>query len=184
VEQQRAAAVIVSVSSDGRHAFSKPPQQSIQLVAGWGVRGDAHAGTTVQHLSRKRVDPTQPNLRQVHLLHSELFDELGRRDFQVLPGQLGENVTTRGVDLLALPRGARLHLGSTAVVEVTGLRNPCRQLDDFQPGLMQAVLDREQGRLIRKSGVMAVVVVSGPVAPADGVRVEMPAPPHRGLAAV
>ncbi len=184
MEQQRAEAVVVSVSSDGTHAFSKPPQPSIELVVGWGVRGDAHAGTTVQHLHHRRVDATRPNLRQVHLLHSELFDELRGRGFEVFPGQLGENVTTHGVDLLALPRGARLHLGGTAVVEVTGLRNPCRQLDDIHPGLMQAVLEREQGRLIRKAGVMAVVIASGPLAPADGVRVQMPAAPHRALAPV
>jgi len=184
VKQSPAQGVVVSVSSDGTHAFSKPSQPSITLAAGWGVQGDAHAGTAVQHLSRKRADPAQPNLRQVHLLHSELFDELAGRGHRVLAGQLGENVTTRGVNLLALPRGTRLHLGGTAVVAVTSLRNPCRQLDDFQPGLMQAVLDREQGRLIRKAGVMAVVLASGPVAPADGVSIELPAAPHQGLAPV
>ncbi len=173
---------MVSVGSDGTHAFGKPPQQSIELVAGWGVQGDAHAGTVVQHLSRQRVDPTQPNLRQVHLLHSELFDELGGRGFEVFPGQLGENVTTRGVNLLALPRGTRLHLGGTAVVEVTGLRNPCRQIDDFRKGVLAAVLDRdEEHRLVRKSGVMGVVVAGGEVRRDDRVEARLPTGPHLPL---
>ena len=182
MEQQRAEAVVVSVSSDGTHAFSKPPQPSIELVVGWGVRGDAHAGTTVQHLHHRRVDATRPNLRQVHLLHSELFDELRGRGFEVFPGQLGENVTTHGVDLLALPRGARLHLGGTAVVEVTGLRNPCAQLDGIQPGLMAATLERdERGRLVRKAGIMGIVLVGGEVRSGDPIHVGLPRAPHRPL---
>ena len=126
------------------------------------MRGDAHAGGTVRHRSRVRKDPTAPNLRQVHLLHRELFDELAAQGFAVGPGDIGENVTTAGVDLLGLPVGTRLHLGDEAVVDLTGLRNPCAQLDDFQPGLMAAVLDRaEDGSLVRKSGVMSVVVAGG-----------------------
>jgi len=143
------------------------------------VYNDAHAGVTVQHRSRVRADRTSPNLRQVHLIHAELHDELRDRGFDVAPGQLGENVTTRGLDLLGLPRGSRLHIGANAIVEVTGLRNPCYQLDDFQPGLMKAVLGRdEHGRLIRKAGIMGVVVAGGPVRPHDRVRVELPAQPH------
>ncbi|HWM74584.1 MAG TPA: MOSC domain-containing protein, partial [Nocardioides sp.] len=140
---------------------------------------DAHAGETIQHRHEVRRDPSRPNLRQVHLIHAELLDELNTRGFDVAAGQMGENVTTRGLDVLGLPRGSRLHLGESAVVEVTGLRNPCYQLDDFQHGLMKAVLDRdERGRLIRKAGIMGVVVAGGPVRPGDHVDVELPAQPY------
>jgi MOSC domain-containing protein YiiM len=146
------------------------------------VEGDAHLGETVKHRSRVARDPSQPNLRQVHLIHAELHDELLVAGFAVSAGEMGENVTTRGVDLLRLPTGTRLHLGDTAVVEVTGLRNPCVQLDHFQQGLMEAVLERdEQGRLIRKAGVMAIVIVGGEVRPGDPIIVEMPPEPHRPL---
>lgn len=146
------------------------------------MEGDAHLGVTVQHRSRVAADPTQPNLRQVHLIHAELFDELGDKGFSVTPGDFGENITTRGVDLLALPQGSRPQFGSGAVVEVTGLRNPCKQINDFQPGLMQAVLDRDpDGGLIRKAGVMAVVIEGGVVHPGDRISVERPGSPHRPL---
>jgi MOSC domain-containing protein YiiM len=161
---------------------SKANARRITLRAGLGVEGDAHSGTTVQHRSRVRRDPTQPNLRQVHLLHVELLDELTAGGFAVAPGRLGENVTTRGVDLLALPTSTLLHLGTSAVVEVTGLRNPCVQLDGIQPGLMAATLDRDgEGRLVRRAGVMAVVRHDGEVAVGDEVRVELPPLPHRTL---
>jgi MOSC domain-containing protein YiiM len=174
--------IVTAVSRDESHRFSKPGQASIRLLAGLGVEGDAHQGHTVQHRSRVERDPNQPNLRQVHLVHAELFEELRAAGFDVSPGQIGENITTRGVDLLALPTGARLHLGFEAVVEVTGLRNPCRQLDQLQAGLMAATLARdEQGGLIRKAGIMGVVAVGGEVRPGDRVRVELPAPPHRAL---
>src|SRR6185437_5733008 len=151
--------IVTAVSRNPRHGFSKPTQDSIRLLAGLGVEGDAHMGETVKHRSRVRRDPTQPNLRQVHLIHAELLDELREAGFVVAPGEMGENVTTRGVDLLGLPTGTRLHLGETAVVEVTGLRNPCAQLDRFQPGLMQAVLGRDaQGDLVLKAGIMAIVL--------------------------
>jgi MOSC domain-containing protein YiiM len=177
--------IVTAVSRSAAHTFSKTTHDRILLVAGLGVEGDAHAGETVKHRSRVARDPTQPNRRQVHLLHAELHDELRAAGFVVSAGQMGENVTTRGVDLLALPGGARLHLGATAVVEVTGLRNPCVQLDHFQPGLMAATLGRdEHGRLIRKAGVMAVVVAGGEVRPGDPVRVERPRRPHRPLACV
>jgi MOSC domain-containing protein YiiM len=154
----------------------------IRLIAGIGVEGDAHAGVTVKHRSRVARDPTQPNLRQLHLLHAELFDELAAKGFRLSPGDIGENVTTRGLDLLALPRGARLRLGETAVVEVTGLRNPCVQLDRFRPGLMAATLDRDaDGALVRKAGVMAIVLEGGEVAPGDPVAVELPPAPHAPL---
>src|ERR1700710_3202910 len=149
---------VVSVSSRIGHHFSKTPSLSIRLLKGLGVAGDAHMGETVKHRSRVRKDPTQPNLRQVHLMHTELFDELRAKGFIVQPGDLGENVTTSGIDLLALPTGTRLHLGETAVVEMTGLRNPCIQLDRFQQGLMAATLDNDAaGNLIRKAGIMSMV---------------------------
>lgn len=174
--------VVTAVSRSACHTMTKRNEPSVRLFAELGVEGDAHAGATVKHRSRVARDPTQANLRQVHLIHAELHDELFEAGFDVRPGLLGENVTTRGVDLLGLPAGARLHLGDTAVVEVTGLRNPCTQLDGIQPGLMAATLGRDDDdALIRKAGVMAVVVTSGDVGPADPIRVELPPPPHRPL---
>ena len=168
-------AVVTAVSRSARHTFSKPSQLVIRLVAGLGVEGDAHLGETVKHRSRVRKNPLAPNLRQVHLLHEELFAELRERGFDVAAGAIGENVTTRGLDLLALPTGTRLRLGGDAVIEVTGLRNPCSQLDDFQPGLMAATLERAaDGRLLRKSGVMAIVLAGGDVRPGDAIAVELP----------
>ena len=172
---------VVQVHRSGVHAFSKQPAPSVRLVAGLGVEGDAHAGATVKHRSRVAVDPSQPNLRQVHLLHVELFDELAEKGFSVRPGDLGENVTTRDLDLLALPTGARLGIGD-AVIEITGLRNPCVQIERFRPGLLAAVLDRDpQGRIVRKAGVMGVVLATGTVGPGDPVTVALPLEPHRPL---
>lgn len=177
--------VVTAVSRDPRHRFSKQNELWIRLLAGLGVEGDAHAGETVKHRSRARFDPRLPNLRQVHLIHSELHDELAAAGFPVAPGDLGENVTTRGIDLLALPTGTRLRLGDDAVVEVTGLRNPCVQMDRFQPGLMQATLGRDaRGELVRKAGIMAIVLAGGDVRPGDPIRVELPPAPHRPLAPV
>ncbi len=174
--------VVESVSRSPKHGIGKWGEASIRLVEAVGVEGDAHAGRTVKHRSRVRRDPERPNLRQVHLLHGELHDELRGRGFDVGPGQMGENVTTRGLDVLHLPTGTRLQLGDEAVVEVTGLRHPCRQLEDVQTGLMAAVLDHdEDGRLVRKSGIMAVVVRGGEVRVGDAIRVELPSPPHRRL---
>ncbi len=175
-------AEVVAVSRSISHTFSKAPRERIALLAGLGVEGDAHMGETVKHRSRVAADPTQPNLRQVHLIHSELFDELAAKGFSVAPGQLGENITTSGVDLLALPVGAALHIGGQAVVEVTGLRNPCAQLDGFQPGLLAAVLDRDaDGGLVRKAGIMGIVRAGGEVYIGDAIRVELPPAPHRRL---
>lgn len=177
--------VVTAVSRSAEHAFSKSNQESIRLLSGLGVEGDVHLGETVKHRSRVARDPTQPNLRQVHLIHAELHDELQAAGFDVSAGQMGENVTTRGADLLGLPRGTRLRLGDEAVVEVTGLRNPCKQLDGFRPGLMQAVLDRdERGDLVRKAGVMGIVLAGGEVRPGDRIRVELPSEPHRPLGRV
>ena len=176
---------VIAVSCSAKHTLTKPEQESIRLLPGLGVEGDAHQGTTVKHRSRVARDPSQPNLRQVHLIHSELHDELRGRGFEVSPGQMGENVTTRGVDLLGLPTGTRLHLGGEAVVEVTGLRNPCRQLDNFQPGLMAATLDRDaNGNLVRKAGIMGIVLAGGEVKEGDRIQVELPPPPHTPLAPV
>ena len=173
---------VIAVSSRIGHHFSKTPDLSIRLLKGLGVAGDAHMGETVKHRSRVRKDPTQPNLRQVHLMHAELFDELRAKGFVVRSGELGENVTTSGIDLLALPAGARLHLGASAVVEITGLRNPCIQIDHFQQGLMAATLDKDaNGNLVRKAGIMSIVIAEGDVRPGDAIRVEMPAEPHRPL---
>ncbi|MGZ5181849.1 MAG: MOSC domain-containing protein [Ramlibacter sp.] len=173
---------VLAVHRSGSHSFSKFAEEAVTLVAGLGIQGDAHSGTTVQHRSRVRRDPGEPNLRQVHLLHAELFDELIAAGFAVWPGELGENVTTRGLDLLALPTGTRLRLGADAVVELTGLRNPCSQIDRFQDGLMAAVLARDtQGALVRKAGVMAVVVAGGEVRPGDAVEVQLPAGVQRAL---
>ena len=177
--------IVTAVSCSPRHSFSKPNHDSIRLLAGLGVEGDAHQGTTVKHRSRVAKDPTQPNLRQVHLIHAELFDELEAKGFIVSAGEMGENVTTRGIDLLSLPTGTRLLLGKSAIVEVTGLRNPCVQIDRFRKGLMKAVLDKDgQGNLIRKSGIMAIVLEGGEVRPGDAVRVELPAGTHRPLEVV
>ncbi|MGP1394781.1 MAG: MOSC domain-containing protein [Inquilinaceae bacterium] len=174
--------IVVAVGRDGTHNFSKPVLDGIRLVAGLGVDGDAHSGRTVKHRSRVARDPTQPNLRQVHLIHAELHEALRAAGFAVAAGDMGENITTSGVDLLALPRGARLHLGDAAVVEVTGLRNPCVQLDRFAPGLMAAVLDRAtDGALIRKAGIMGIVLAGGAVRPGDAVIVALPPEPHRPL---
>ena len=179
------AGSVVAVSRSATHTFSKGNQGAIHLVTGLGVEGDAHAGTTVKHRSRVARDPSQPNLRQVHLIHAELHEELRAAGFDVAAGQMGENITTRGVDLLGLPTGTRLRLGDDAIVEITGLRNPCAQLEQIKPGLMAAVLDRdEQGNLIRKAGVMAVVIAGGAVRPGDEITVELPAAPHRPLAPV
>ena len=174
--------VVAAVSRSPTHTMSKPVADSIRLVAGLGVEGDAHQGATVRHRSRVAKNPATPNLRQVHLIHAELFEELRGRGFTISPGRMGENVTTSGIDLLALPAGTRLHLGGEAVVEVTGLRNPCRQLDGLQPGLMAATLERDgDGNLIRKAGIMGIVVSSGIVRRGDPIRVELPPTPHQAL---
>jgi len=173
---------VTAVSRSSSHTFSKPTERRIQLLVGLGVEGDAHLGRTVQHRSRVAQNPNQPNLRQVHLVHAELHDELREAGFDVGAGEMGENITTRGVDLLGLPTGTRLHLGESAVVEVTGLRNPCLQLDRFQRGLMAAVLDRDEaGNLIRKAGVMGVVLAVGGVEVGAPIRIELPPLPHRAL---
>ena len=173
---------VTAVFRSPTHTMSKNLEPSIRLLAGLGVEGDAHMGVTVKHRSRVAADPTQPNLRQVHLIHSELHDELRVRGFRVVAGEMGENITTRGLDLLALPVGTRLQIGPEAILEITGLRNPCTQLDGLEAGLMTAVLDRDaDGNLIRKAGIMGVVIAGGLVRAGDVIQAELPPEPHRAL---
>lgn len=173
---------VTAVSSNSVYSFTKPNRTDITLLAGLGVEGDVHAGVTVKHRSRVAQDPTQPNLRQVHLLHEELFAEVGEEGFDVKPGELGENITTKGIDLLGLPAGTLLHIGDEAIVEVTGLRNPCLQIDTFQDGLLKQVVGRDDsGNIVRKAGIMSVVRVGGVVRPGDTIAAELPDRPHRPL---
>jgi hypothetical protein len=173
---------VVAVNISRTHSFSKSNQDSIKLLAGLGIEGDAHSGKTVKHRSRVAKNPNQPNLRQVHLIHAELHAELKAAGFDISAGQMGENITTRGIDLLKLPTDTRLHLGNEAVVQVTGLRNPCAQLDLFQPGLMAAVLDKdEEGKIVRKAGIMSIVLTSGIVSTGDRIYIELPPQPYRSL---
>jgi MOSC domain-containing protein YiiM len=174
--------LVKAVSRAPSHNFSKANQAFIRLIEGHGVEGDAHHGVTDQHRSHVKRDPTMPNLRQVHLIHAELLDELAAQGFKVSPGQMGENVMTQGLNLLSLPRGTRLHIGADAVIELTGLRNPCHQLDGIKKGLMAATLDKDtQGNLIRKAGVMSIVLTGGEIRPGDAITVELPPEPHHAL---
>jgi len=179
---QSLSAVVLSVSRDSAHRFTKPSCEAITLLEGLGVAGDAHLGVTVQHRSRVAADPTQPNLRQVHLIHSELFAEVAAVGFTLRPGDMGENVTTAGIDLLALPRGAQLLIGHDALVEVTGLRNPCAQINAFEPGLLKTMFGHDdKGQLIRKAGIMGIVLQSGVIRPGDKINVTLPQEPHHPL---
>ena len=176
---------VVAVSLSPKHGFSKDRHAAIRLIEGLGIEGDAHLGTTTQHLYRKRINPDQPNLCQVHLLHEEVFDELAARGYAIEAGQLGENILTRGLDLLGLPRGARLRIGDTAIVEITGLRNPCQQINRFRAGLMDALIDRDaKGETVRKAGIMGIVASGGFVRADDRIEVDLPAPPFRKLTPV
>ncbi|NEB11732.1 MOSC domain-containing protein [Streptomyces coelicoflavus] len=176
------SSTVTAVSSNGTYSFTKPNRDSITLLAGLGVEGDVHAGVTVKHRSRVAQDPTQPNLRQVHLIHEELFAEVGADGFAVAPGELGENITTRGMDLLGLPVGTLLRVGDDAVLEVTGLRNPCLQIDAFRDGLLKRVVGRDEaGNIVRKAGIMSVVKHGGTVRPGDAITAELPSEPHRPL---
>lgn len=179
------AQTVIAVASDSGHNFSKITKPVITVIAGLGVQGDAHMGRTVKHRSRVAKDPTVPNLRQIHLMHSELFEELSEKGFSIKPGQMGENVTTRGVDLLGLPQGARLHIGEDVVIEITGLRNPCSQIENHQKGLLKACLEKdENGKLIRKSGVMSIVLTGGDIQAGDKIEVVLPEGEHHALECV
>lgn len=178
----RARAGVVAVSMDSQHRFSKEPCEQITLLEGLGVQGDAHAGVTVQHLHRVALDPTQPNLRQVHLLPREFFDEALEEGYELAPGDLGENVLTQGLDLRSLPRDTLLHIGFQAVVRITGLRNPCAQIDSFRQGLLKVAVGRDpNGQVVFKAGVMGVVTRGGNIRPGDAIEVELPALPHHAL---
>ncbi len=173
---------VVAVSKSSSHTISKSNCDSIYLLVGIGVEGDAHSGETVKHRSRVRIDPTQPNLRQVHIIHNELLDDLKKQGFRVGPGVLGENITTTGIDLLELPRETVIQFGPNSAVRVTGLRNPCRQLDQFQSGLLDAVLERtEFGELIRKAGIVGIVTEGGHIKPGDAISVTLPNAPYQKL---
>ncbi|WP_030575548.1 MOSC domain-containing protein [Streptomyces anulatus] len=174
--------IVTAVSSNGEYTFTKPNRDSITLLAGLGVEGDVHAGVTVKHRSRVAQDPTRPNLRQVHLIHEELFTEVGSAGFKVVPGDLGENITTSGIELLGLPVGTLLRIGDDAVLEVTGLRNPCLQIDNFQDGLLKRVVGRDElGNTVRKAGIMSIVKQGGVIRPGDTIKAELPSGPHRPL---
>lgn len=176
------AGIVEAVSQRGTHRFSKQPRMWIRVLAGLGVEGDAHLGTTVKHRSRVAHDPNQPNLRQVHLLHAELLQDLAKQGFVIGPGDIGENILTRHTDLLGLPTGTVLRIGEEAELRLTGLRNPCVQLDRFKPGLMAATLGRDKdGNLVRKAGVMATVMTAGDIRPGDPIEIVLPPKPHRHL---
>ncbi|MEL6256351.1 MAG: MOSC domain-containing protein [Bacteroidota bacterium] len=176
------AALVIALSKSSCHTFNKYNTNSIHLLKGLGVKGDAHMGEKVKHRSRVAKDPTQPNLRQVHLMHAELFEEVAEKGFKVSPGQMGENITTKGIDLLSLPTHTILKIGQEAEIQITGLRNPCYQIDSIQEGLMKAVLDKnEEGNLIRKAGIMGIVLKGGEVKVGDEIKVKLPSKPHKNL---
>lgn len=176
---------VISVSRSRKHNFSKEVCDSIRLLQGLGVEGDAHCGKTVKHRSRVAVDPKQPNLRQVHLIHSELLEELKEKGYTISPGEMGENILTEGIDVLTLPRDTLLHIGDSAIVKITGLRNPCKQIDDFRKGLLSAVLSKDkEGNIIRKSGIMGIVMSEGIVSIGDKIKVELPPEPNKQLESV
>ncbi len=173
---------VLAVSARAGHHFSKTPREAITLIAGIGVEGDAHAGERVKHRSRVRANPDQPNLRQVHLLPHELLEEVAKLGYTVQPGDLGENVLTSGIDLIRLPKGTRLRLGNDAEIEITGLRNPCAQIERFREGLLEQVVEKDaEGTIIRKAGVMSIVLTGGIVRPGDPISVTLPPEPHQPL---
>lgn len=173
---------VVSLSKDSEHNFSKVQCPTLNFLEGLGIEGDAHCGKTVKHRSRVKKDPTQANLRQVHLIHSELISELQKKGFEVEAGTLGENILTEGIDILELPEHALLKIGPSVELKITGLRNPCAQLDNYQKGLTKAVLDQtSEGELIRKAGVMAIVVSGGVVSIQDDIKIILPPKPHMPL---
>lgn len=174
--------IVVSVSAEPGHGFSKTPRAAITLLPGLGVAGDAHCGATVRHRSRVAADPLQPNLRQLHLFPAEWLEALDARGFDLAPGGLGENLLTRGLDLLALPTGTLMRFSQGPLVAVTGLRNPCRQIEAYRQGLLAAVLDRDaEGAAVLKAGIMAVILEGGAIAPGDSIALSLPPEPHRKL---
>jgi hypothetical protein len=173
---------VIAVSSSPAYTFSKPNLPSVNLVAGIGVEGDAHSGPLIRHRDLVNQDPTQPNLRQVLLIQQEIFESLAERGHEVGAGHLGDNITTQGLDLHALPTGTRLRLGDTAVVELTGLRQPCPQIDDFQNGLTTVLRHRDaEGDMVQAAGVMSIVLDGGTVKPGDRIELDVPPEPHQPL---
>jgi len=173
---------VIALSKSDNHTMQKFNTPQIRLLKGLGVEGDAHLGVTVKHRSRVAKDPTQPNLRQVHLIHHELHQELAQKGYEITPGQMGENITTQGIDLLSLPKNTVLKIGNSATIQITGLRNPCHQLDGIQKGLMKAVLDRDHaGKLIRKAGIMGIVLTDGVIKIEDSIEIHLPPSPHLPL---
>lgn len=172
---------IVGVQISSKHAFSKTPKDAIHLIENFGVEGDAHAGSTDQHLFHIKKFGQKPNLRQVHLIHTEYFEEVSQKGHTVRPGDLGENIATRNIDLLSLPTGTRLRLGAEAVIELTGLRNPCHQIEKFQSGLLKHCKVATPDGVVRKAGVMSIVLRSGVVRPGESIEIELPPTPHQPL---
>jgi len=172
--------VVLAVHRSDEHTFAKPTVDSVTLLPGLGVEGDAHLGAQVKHRSRVAADPNQPNLRQVHLVMSELLDDVRAAGHEIEPGRLGENVTTTGIDLIGLPVGSMLRIGDTALVALTGLRNPCKQIRDVGDGVLKMMfVDGERygrpGEQIGRTGVMGVVVAGGTVSAGDEIAVRYPA---------
>lgn len=173
---------VKALSRSAHHSMSKKNEESLQILTGLGVAGDAHMGEKVKHRSRVAKNPNQPNLRQVHLIHSELHSELLQKGFDIKAGEMGENITTEGIALLALPRNSILHIGAQVKIQVTGLRNPCDQLNGLQEGLMKAVLDKDkEGNLIRKAGIMGIVIQGGEIILGDPIEVSYPPKPYQAL---
>jgi MOSC domain-containing protein YiiM len=176
---------VKSVSKSLSHTFSKNVVGQIKLIEGLGVEDDVHLGKTVKHQYLAKKYPTSANLRQVHLIHYELIEELNENGFSVSDGDLGENITTIGIDLLNLPTDTILKIGNEAVVKITGLRNPCVQLDMFQKGLLKAVIEKdENGNVIRKCGIMGIVIKSGIVRIDDAIEIIFPQKPFKKLICV
>jgi len=171
-----------SLSSSAQHSFSKHTTHQVEVIKGIGIKGDAHAGVKVKHRSRVAKDPNQPNLRQIHLIHLELLKELVAKGYTVNPGDLGENITTEGISILNLPKDTILKIGENVAIQITGLRNPCHQIDKFQKGLLKEVVGKnDAGDIIRMAGIMAIVLEGGMIKVNDEILVELPALPHQKL---
>jgi MOSC domain len=175
---------VVAVAADRGHRFSKPTRDRIVLLEGHGVEGDAHAGPFVRHRYLARRRPRVPNLRQVHLIPSELFRSLSEAGFEVAAGDLGENITTTGLDLERMPLGTLIEFGLMAMIELTGLRTPCVLIDRFQAGLKRQVLSSDETGPPFKCGVLGVVRSGGPVAAGDAARARLPSSRFRTLPAL
>lgn len=175
-------AMVESVHRSESHDFTKATVEEVVLVAGVGIEGDAHAGATVQHVSRKKKDADRPNLRQVHLVSAELHEELVADGFDLDHGGFGENLVTRGIALGDLPVGTTLALGDDAIIVLTGLRDPCAQIDRHREGLRAAVaFDPGEGPKLFRDGAMAMVVRGGVVRTGDPIGVALPPEPHHPM---